>query len=122
LTIASFKVIIMTMIVTNIYEVKARLSEYLEAVSRGERVVICKRNTPVAELRAIAPARTELRKVGGAAGRMTVGESFFLPLPEEALIDFEGATRVAGVSMVAEKRPTPYGPRRVPRAKSRKRS
>ena len=66
----------MTMIVTNINEVKARLSEYLEAVSRGERVVICKRNTPIAELRAIVPVRTELRKVGGAAGRMTVRREF----------------------------------------------
>ncbi len=52
--------------------------------------MICKRNTPIAELRAIVPARTELRKVGGAAGRMTVPESFFQPLPEEVLIDFEG--------------------------------
>ena len=115
-------VIIMTMIVTNINEVKAKLSEYLEAVSRGERVVICKRNTPVAELRAIAPARTELRKVGGAAGRLTVPESFFLPLPEEVLIDFEGGTRVAGVSIAAEKRPAPYGPGRGPRPRSRKKS
>ena len=115
-------VMIMTMIVTNINEVKARLSEYLEAVSRGERVVICKRNTPIAELRAIVPVRTELRKVGGAAGRMTVGESFFRPLPEEALIDFEGGTRVAGVSIAAEKRPSPYGPGRTPRPRSRKKS
>jgi prevent-host-death family protein len=114
--------IIMAMIVTNINEVKAKLSEYLEAVSRGERVVICKRNTPVAELRAIAPARTELRKVGGAAGRLTVPDTFFLPLPEEVLIDFEGGTRVAEVSIAAEKRPAPYGPGRGPRPRSRKKS
>ena len=115
-------VIIMTMIVTNINEVKAKLSEYLEAVSRGERVVICKRNTPVAELRAIAPARTELRKVGGAAGRLTVPESFFLPLPEEVLIDFEGGPRVAKVSIAAEKRPAPYGQGRARGPRSRKKS
>ena len=115
-------VMIMTMIVTNINEVKARLSEYLEAVSRGERVVICKRNTPIAELRAIVPARSELRKVGGAAGRMTVPESFFLPLPEEVLSDFEGGTRAAGASIAAEKRPASYGPGRAPRPRSRKKS
>ena len=115
-------VIIMTMIVTNINEIKARLSEYLDAVSRGERVVICKRNTPIAELRAIVPARTELRKVGGAAGRMTVPESFFLPLPEEVLIDFEGGTRAAGASVAAGKRPVSYRPGRTPRPRSRKKS
>jgi prevent-host-death family protein len=109
----------MTMIVTNINEVKAKLSEYLEAVSRGERVVICKRNTPIAELRAIAPARTELRKIGGAAGRMTVPESFFDPLPEEVLNDFEGGARAAGVSGAAERRPASYLPRRNSRAKPR---
>ncbi len=115
-------VMIMTMIVTNINEVKAKLSEYLEAVSRGERVVICKRNTPIAELRAIVPARTELRKVGGAAGRMTVPESFFLPLPEEVLSDFEAGTRAAGVSVAAGKRPASYGPSRTPRPRPRNKS
>jgi antitoxin (DNA-binding transcriptional repressor) of toxin-antitoxin stability system len=34
-------VIIMTMIVINIQEAKAKLSEYLDAVAGGERVVIC---------------------------------------------------------------------------------
>jgi hypothetical protein len=46
--------IIMTMIMVNIFEAKAKLSEYLEAVARGERVLICNRNRPVAELRALA--------------------------------------------------------------------
>ena len=31
---------IMTMIMVNIHEAKAKLSEYLEAVARGERVMI----------------------------------------------------------------------------------
>jgi prevent-host-death family protein len=44
----------MTMIMVNIFEAKAKLSEYLEAVARGERVLICNRNRPVAELRALA--------------------------------------------------------------------
>jgi prevent-host-death family protein len=98
-----FMVIIMTMIVTNINEIKAKLSEYLEAVAQGEKVVICKRNTPIAELRAIAPARSEPRKVGGAAGRLTVPESFFEALPDEVLKEFEGEPH-RGVSVAAEKR------------------
>ena len=112
----------MTMIVTNINEVKARLSEYLEAVSRGELRVLTLGASTAAELRAIVPARSELRKVGGAAGRMTVPESFFLPLPEDVLSDFEGGTRVAGGSIAAEKRSSPYGPGRTPRPWSRKKS
>ena len=60
----------MTMIMVNIHEAKAKLSEYLEAVAGGQRVLICKRNQPVAELRAVAAARTEPRPVGGAKGRL----------------------------------------------------
>jgi prevent-host-death family protein len=41
------------MIVINIHEAKAKLSEYLDKVAAGEHVVICKRNRPVAELRAV---------------------------------------------------------------------
>ena len=59
-------VIIMTMIVVNIHEAKAKLSEYLDAVAKGERVLICKRNQPVAELRAVEQKRTEPRQIGGA--------------------------------------------------------
>ena len=77
-------VMITTMIVTNINEIKAKLSEYLDAVSRGERVVICKRNTPIAELRAIVPARTELREGRRRCGRMTVPESFFCLYPRRS--------------------------------------
>jgi prevent-host-death family protein len=63
---------IMTMIVVNIHEAKARLSEYLEAVAKGERVLICKRNQPVAELRAVEQRRTEPRPIGLAKGTITI--------------------------------------------------
>jgi prevent-host-death family protein len=49
----------MTMLVVNIFEAKAKLSEFLEAVAGGERVLICKRNRPVAELRAVDAVRTD---------------------------------------------------------------
>src|SRR5437899_9242427 len=41
------------MIKVNIFEAKAKLSEYLNRLKRGERVIICKRNHPIAELRLI---------------------------------------------------------------------
>ena len=58
----------MTMIVVNIHEAKAKLSEYLDKVAAGERVVICKRNHPVAELRAVEQKRTEPRPLGRREG------------------------------------------------------
>lgn len=78
----------MTMIVVNIHEVKAKLSEYLDAVERGERVMICKRNRPVAELRAVEPKRTDPRPIGGGPYSFTVPDSFFEPMPDDWLDEF----------------------------------
>jgi prevent-host-death family protein len=111
---------IMTMIVTNIHEVKAKLSEYLEAVARGEKVVICKRNTPVAELRAIAPARIEPRRIGGASGRLTVPESFFEPLPDDVVEEFEGEPHRS--ASVAAGKPAGYAHHRTSRPRPRRKS
>ena len=78
----------MTMKMVNIAEAKAKLSEYLDAVASGESVLICKRNHPVAELRAVGVARTAPRPLGGAAGRLKVAPAFFDPLPEELVSSF----------------------------------
>jgi prevent-host-death family protein len=74
----------MTMIVINIHEAKAKLSEYLDAVAKGERVLICKRNQPVAELRAVEQKRTQPRTIGGVTG-IVIPPSFFDPMPDEFL-------------------------------------
>lgn len=79
------------MIVVNIFEAKAKLSEYLDMAAHGERVLICKRNRPVVELHAVQSARTTPRPVGLARGRFSVPPSFFEPLPENVLGGFEGA-------------------------------
>ena len=85
----------MTMIVVNIFEAKAKLSEYLDMAANGERVLICKRNRPVVELHAVQSARTTPRPVGLARGRMSVPPSFFKPLPEDVLRGFEGVAAPA---------------------------
>ena len=77
------------MIVVNIHEVKAKLSEYLDAVANGERVLICKRNHPVAELRAVEQKRTEPRPIGGGPHHFEVPDSFFEPMPDDFLDAFE---------------------------------
>ena len=69
-------------------EARARLSELLARVADGERVVICKHNQPVAELRHFSEARTEPRKLGLARGEVHIPDSFFDPLPDEILRSF----------------------------------
>ena len=98
------------MIMVNIHEAKAKLSEYLEAVGRGERVMICKRNRPVAELRAVAAATVSgPRPIGGVSG-LVVPPSFFEPLPDDLLDAFEGRRPQKPASRASESSPA-YGPR-----------
>ena len=115
--IVMIMVIIMTMIIVNIHEAKAKLSEYLEAVARGERVLICKRNRPVAELRAVAEKRTEPRPIGLGKGQFKMGPAFFEPMPDEFLDAFEnGAIFPTGAAPAAKPRPRTT---RRPRQRSR---
>ena len=116
----------MVMIMVNIFEAKAKLSEYLEAVGRGERVLICKRNHPVAELRAVRSTRTEPRPIGGGPHSFSVPESFFELMPEEWFSEFEsspvfpGSTVSTGPkqpSRAAERSPSYGAPGRKPRRK-----
>jgi len=80
----------MVMIMINIYEAKTHLSRYLERLAKGEILIICKRNVPVAEVRPIPPARTRMRPVGLARGELRVPASFFAPLPEDLAGSFDG--------------------------------
>ncbi len=75
------------MIQINIAEAKARLSRYLENVERGETVVLCRRNVPIAEIRPLTKPPAHERPVGIDRG-MTVPDSFFEPLPDDVLEAF----------------------------------
>jgi prevent-host-death family protein len=109
----------MVMIKANVFEVKARLSEYLDRVANGERVIVCRHNKPIAELRSLAHARTEPRPIGPLEGRprFDVPASFFEPL-EVADLDawdhvlgsdpLAATARASRTSRVAE-RSTKYG-------------
>jgi prevent-host-death family protein len=80
----------MVMIRVNVHEIKAKLSEYLARVEAGEVVQVCRRNVPVAELRAVSSRPGDARPRGLARGLFRVPDSFFEPLPEEVLRGFEG--------------------------------
>lgn len=80
----------MTMMTVNVAEAKAHLSEYLDRVEAGETLIICRRNVPVAELRAAAAPSREPRPIGRMKGAFEVPPSFFEPLDDAWLDLFEG--------------------------------
>ena len=86
----------MTMIQVSIVDLKARMSEFIDRVLEGERVVICRYNKPVAELTALADARREVRPIGPLKGRPTfqVPDSFFAPLTDDELASWESGSVV----------------------------
>ena len=75
------------MLKVDVAEAKKRLSRCLERVERGETVVLCRRNVPIAEIRPLPRLPAHERPVGIDRG-MTVPDSFFEPLPDEILEAF----------------------------------
>jgi antitoxin (DNA-binding transcriptional repressor) of toxin-antitoxin stability system len=74
----------------NIHEAKTHLSKYLAKLKAGDRIVLCRRNQPVAEITPLPEAPARPRPIGLAKGRVVIPRSFFEPLPEEVLQAFEG--------------------------------
>ncbi|HOB61081.1 MAG TPA: type II toxin-antitoxin system Phd/YefM family antitoxin [Candidatus Competibacteraceae bacterium] len=79
------------MLKLNIHEAKTHLSRYLPALERGETLILCKRNIPIAEIRPLPKPRTLPRPIGLAADRgVELPPEFFDPLPTELLAAFNG--------------------------------
>jgi prevent-host-death family protein len=104
------------MIMVNIADAKARLSEYLEAVSHGETVVICRHNRPVAELRAIEAQRTRPRDLTPMCPDWKIDPAFFEPLDAEELAAWEGNGEAPDATRVAERQPR-YSRRKTRRSR-----
>jgi antitoxin (DNA-binding transcriptional repressor) of toxin-antitoxin stability system len=81
------------MIPLNIHEAKTHLSKYLMRMEKkGEPIVLCRRNVPIAEIRPLKkPLRGE-RPLGLATGKAYLPSSFWDPLPDDILDAFEGKT------------------------------
>lgn len=81
------------MVKLNVHEAKAHLSEWLDRLEQGEEevVVICRRNQPIAELRALPQRRTTKRPIFRRDPRFVVPATFFEPLPEDTVTAFEGS-------------------------------
>jgi prevent-host-death family protein len=90
-----------TMLMVNIAEAKAKLSEYVEAVTKGEHVIICNRNRPVAELRPIEATRLGPRDLSPMfPGETFMTDAFFEPMTDGELREWYG--RDAWPAKIAE--------------------
>lgn len=111
------------MTLVNVFEAKTHLSDLLDRAAAGERILICKRNQPVAELRPVVATRTTPRPIGGAKGLVAVSPAFFDPLPADETEAFEeGAVYPPArptASRVAERSPAATPGRTRGRSKRR---
>ena len=72
----------------SVHEAKTNLSKLIEAVERGERVIITRHGVPTVEL---VPARKGGVRIGAWAGKLAPPpDEFFDPMTEEELQDWEG--------------------------------
>ena len=81
------------MIRLNIHEAKTHLSKYLKRLAKGETILLCKRNIPIAEIRPIPPVKESQRPIGLAKGRFQVPPEFHEPLPPEIVASFYSETQ-----------------------------
>jgi len=78
------------MIKLNIHEAKTHLSRYLDKLKKGEIIILCKHNEPVAEIRGLPSPPSRKRPIGLAKGQFIIPDSFFEPLPDALLTAFSG--------------------------------
>ena len=76
------------MTTVNIHEAKTHFSKLLNRVEGGEEIIIAKAGKPVARIVPL-PHKVEKRMPGSAKRHVILKESFFEPLPEEILEEFE---------------------------------
>ena len=76
------------MTTVNVHEAKTHFSKLLNRVGSGEEIIIAKAGKPVAR---ILPITKKLKKrvAGTAKGRIVIKDSFFEPLPDDLLNEFE---------------------------------
>ena len=83
----------MVMINLNINEIKTHFSSFLEKVRKGETVIVCKRNVPIAEIKPIVSLPNKKRPIGLAGKEypdFQISDDFFEPLPDDIVAAFDG--------------------------------
>ena len=75
------------MLTVNVHQVKTNLSYYLNLVQKGKKVVIAKRNIPIAQITSLDKAVSQ-RVIGQCQDLFAVPDSFFELLPKDTLDAF----------------------------------
>ena len=78
------------MVRLNVHEAKTHLSRYLRNLERGETILLCRHNRPIAEIRPLPTVVSRPRVFGLDEGQVRVPPEFFAPLDEETLGYFSG--------------------------------
>ena len=76
-----------------IQEAQTNLSKHIADLKDGDRIILCCGNEPVAEMFPLTHRSEEPRPVGLGRGLAEVPDSFFYPLPDDILRDFDKATK-----------------------------
>ncbi len=76
-------------------EAKTHLSRHVAALKAGDRIILCRRNRPIAEIRPISERGDEPRPFGLGRGLAEITDAFFEPLPDDILGGFEGGASEA---------------------------
>ena len=77
------------MTTVNIHQAKTHFSKLIDAVLRGEEIIIAKAGKPAAKLVPITTVKPK-RKPGALKGKIKVAVDFDAPLPDDILNQFEG--------------------------------
>lgn len=75
------------MLTVNVHEAKTKFSYFLNLVKKGKRVVVSKRNVPIAQIIPFEK-NTAKREIGQCLEKFDIPESFFKPLPKSLINSF----------------------------------
>lgn len=76
------------MTTVNVHEAKTHFSKLLNRVGSGEEIIIAKAGKPVARILPVTK-KIKKRSPGTAKGLIIIKDSFFEPLPDDLLDEFE---------------------------------
>jgi prevent-host-death family protein len=75
--------------IINIHDAKTQFSKLIEAVTRGDEIVIARAGKPAARLVPMQHQKP-VRKPGALKGKIKIAADFDDPLPDDILAAFEG--------------------------------
>ena len=78
------------MIKVNVYQAKARLSELIDLVAKGEKVLLCKRNVPYVVMTPVHQTKPKVRPMGLARGKIKLSKNFFDDMTDDELRLWQG--------------------------------